>query len=597
MKKIILILLTISTFAFANVGKITAIKGEVYVQRAAEQKTATIGLILEIDDKIITKKKSKALILFNDNTSITIGKSSNMDIKSFVYDQKVASNNKAEFGFGQGVFRTITGKIGKLNKSKFKIKTSTASIGIRGTVFDVVVNDKGVPDVGVLDGAVALSFTKDMQNEFTDQEIVVGKGQSIVYDDQAPVGERFKVQDKPLPQTDQMNQEFETLSSEQEQNGEGQNEDKKKETTEKKEGKPEPKKKETTEKKTTDNQKNEVVKKEAAKQEPTPTEKQNNEEAPVENKDQGETLPPQENQKTQVVQQPEQKPVPIEDNIQPQEQLPPQEETPLVENVVELDNQGGVDDFSDVNVRGLDTEVRNFDTPDIVEVEDQNEDTDTPEENDPASPQTDETDTPTPTDAPEVTDTPDVTETPEVVDIADIPDTDTIDEAVQSVEEATEVIQETVAEDPIVVEPTPEEPVIENINHDPTLSVANSLSTNEDTAGSLSFTTNDIDNDTLTTSASAANGTVTIVNGEIQYTPNANFFGTDTISLSVDDGAGGVIEQTISINVTAVNDNPTLSVANSLSTNEDTAGSLSFTTNDIDNDTLTTSASAANGTV
>ncbi|MEA3512768.1 MAG: cadherin-like domain-containing protein, partial [Campylobacterota bacterium] len=46
----------------------------------------------------------------------------------------------------------------------------------------------------------------------------------------------------------------------------------------------------------------------------------------------------------------------------------------------------------------------------------------------------------------------------------------------------------------------------------------------------------------------------TIVNGEIQYTPNANFFGTDTISLSVDDGAGGVITENITVTINSILD-------------------------------------------
>ncbi|WP_161624720.1 Ig-like domain-containing protein, partial [Dickeya dadantii] len=39
-------------------------------------------------------------------------------------------------------------------------------------------------------------------------------------------------------------------------------------------------------------------------------------------------------------------------------------------------------------------------------------------------------------------------------------------------------------------------------------------------------------------------------------TPNANFNGTDTVTYTVSDGAGGVVTGTLTITVTAVNDAP-----------------------------------------
>lgn len=153
MKKIVLLISLLSLVVFADVGKITAIKGEVFVQRGTKQIEATVGYILEQKDTVITKENSKALLLFNDQTSITVGKNAKLSVERFVHNEKQAKQNQAEIRFGNGLFRTITGKIGKLNKEKFKIKTSTASIGIRGTVF---VTDVGIDrlKVGVEDGGI-----------------------------------------------------------------------------------------------------------------------------------------------------------------------------------------------------------------------------------------------------------------------------------------------------------------------------------------------------------------------------------------------------------------------------------------------------------
>ncbi len=54
-----------------------------------------------------------------------------------------------------------------------------------------------------------------------------------------------------------------------------------------------------------------------------------------------------------------------------------------------------------------------------------------------------------------------------------------------------------------------------------------------------------------------ANGTVTLVAGVVSYTPNANYFGTDSFTYTVSDGNGGTATATVNVTVTAVNDNPT----------------------------------------
>jgi tRNA-binding EMAP/Myf-like protein len=177
MKKILLILTLLSVTVFANVGKITAIKGDVVIKRDTKEIVAKVGSILELKDSVISKGSSRAMILFNDKTTITVGKNSNLAVEEFVQDEKVVANNKATFKFGNGVFRTITGKIGKLNKEKFKIKTSTASIGIRGTVFLVEAKVDSLR-IGVEDGGV---FMSPLDQNIQPQEIP--KGKVLTYDD------------------------------------------------------------------------------------------------------------------------------------------------------------------------------------------------------------------------------------------------------------------------------------------------------------------------------------------------------------------------------------------------------------------------------
>ena len=155
MKKYILLLL-LPILAFANIGKITAIKGDISIKRDTQIIVATTGFNLEKHDLLISKKNSKAQIVFSDKTIFTIGQNSTLDIAEYLYDEKQPSKNKAQFNVLKGAFSSITGRIGKLNKSKFKLKTKSASIGIRGTIVKAnqktIMCTQGLIAVTTLDG-------------------------------------------------------------------------------------------------------------------------------------------------------------------------------------------------------------------------------------------------------------------------------------------------------------------------------------------------------------------------------------------------------------------------------------------------------------
>ncbi|MFT4924681.1 MAG: hypothetical protein ACI8WB_000764 [Phenylobacterium sp.] len=96
------------------------------------------------------------------------------------------------------------------------------------------------------------------------------------------------------------------------------------------------------------------------------------------------------------------------------------------------------------------------------------------------------------------------------------------------------------------------------------VTVADTLSINEDQLAAIDILGNDSDSDGTLVASSVViisqptNGTV-IVNsdGTLAYTPNANFFGNDSLSYTVQDNGGATsFEATVSIAVNSVNDAP-----------------------------------------
>jgi len=110
------------------------------------------------------------------------------------------------------------------------------------------------------------------------------------------------------------------------------------------------------------------------------------------------------------------------------------------------------------------------------------------------------------------------------------------------------------------------------VNDAPVASAA-AITTAEDTAGSGQVTVVDPDigdTHTYAVTTAATNGVATVdATGAVSYMPAANYFGTDSFTITVTDAAGATGTAAISVTVTPVNDAPTSTTA-AITTNEDT---------------------------
>lgn len=119
----------------------------------------------------------------------------------------------------------------------------------------------------------------------------------------------------------------------------------------------------------------------------------------------------------------------------------------------------------------------------------------------------------------------------------------------------------------------------------------------------LANDTGDVDPSSVLVSAAPANGVAAVTAGQISYTPDADFFGTDELSYSVATTDGQAASGRVTVSVRSVNDLPVVPGPNDPSVDED--GVLTFEpldgAVDVDGDTLVMSGldavSAAGGTL
>ena len=110
----------------------------------------------------------------------------------------------------------------------------------------------------------------------------------------------------------------------------------------------------------------------------------------------------------------------------------------------------------------------------------------------------------------------------------------------------------------------------------------------------------DVDGDALTvTTGESSNGAAAVnPDGTITYTPDADFFGVDHFTYTLDDGHGGTATANITVTVENVNDLPVIGGLNSkYQTDEDTALAIPFTIYDADRDALTLAVASGNTTL
>jgi outer membrane immunogenic protein len=143
----------LATSAFAetpDVGRTVAVTKSVILESGSSKQPLFSGNVVHQDEIIVTGIDAKAEVELLDRTKLAIGPEARFVLDRFVYDAS-ASSGSILIRFSKGAMRFLTGIA---PKDSYEIRTPTALLGTRGTVFDVYVSANGETGVLLHDGIV-----------------------------------------------------------------------------------------------------------------------------------------------------------------------------------------------------------------------------------------------------------------------------------------------------------------------------------------------------------------------------------------------------------------------------------------------------------
>lgn len=123
-------------------------------------------------ERISTAAESATRLIFRDKTMLSIGAESNVVLDRFVFDPDPNKSTVA-ISISRGVLRFVSGS---LPKSRYSIRTPTASIGIRGTILEVIVAADGTTTVNVIEGSAVVTGGGSQQSVGTGFTVVTPPG-------------------------------------------------------------------------------------------------------------------------------------------------------------------------------------------------------------------------------------------------------------------------------------------------------------------------------------------------------------------------------------------------------------------------------------
>ncbi len=130
----------------ATAGEVAGIvktsKGAATIERAGQKLPASVGTSVEAKDRIVTGADGAVGITLRDNTMLSAGANSVLDLNKFSFDSTTHAG-AVDATIKKGTLSVISGKIAKANPDAVRFSSPSVTLGVRGTEFVLEAGDGG----------------------------------------------------------------------------------------------------------------------------------------------------------------------------------------------------------------------------------------------------------------------------------------------------------------------------------------------------------------------------------------------------------------------------------------------------------------------
>jgi hypothetical protein len=119
-------------------GTIKSLKGQAHIVRGTQWLDVSVGTPLHAQDKLVSGHASSVGITLRDSTLLTAGANSTIELNKYAFDQ----NTKVglmDTSVKRGTLAVVSGQMAKNNPEQVVFRTSTVTLGVRGTEFIIDV--------------------------------------------------------------------------------------------------------------------------------------------------------------------------------------------------------------------------------------------------------------------------------------------------------------------------------------------------------------------------------------------------------------------------------------------------------------------------
>ena len=120
----------------ARIGTFKQVQGDTWIVADPARRAAQPGAGVAVADRLSTGPQGAATLTLKDGTVLTMGPDTVMDLRQFQFDTTTQQGSFL-LDLLRGSVRVVTGLLAKVNPDRFKVKTPTSVVGVRGTDFIV----------------------------------------------------------------------------------------------------------------------------------------------------------------------------------------------------------------------------------------------------------------------------------------------------------------------------------------------------------------------------------------------------------------------------------------------------------------------------